>query len=81
MSLSVGIVGLANVGKSTLFETLTKKQVNISNYPFCTIDPNVGIVELPDLRLDNLAEISKSAKKIREQSLWTFAVDTLVPAC
>ncbi|MFH1401954.1 MAG: redox-regulated ATPase YchF [Parcubacteria group bacterium] len=64
MSLSVGIVGLANVGKSTLFEALTKKQVNISNYPFCTIDPNVGVVELPDARLDKLAEISKSAKKI-----------------
>jgi len=64
MSLSVGIVGLANVGKSTLFETLTKKQVNISNYPFCTIDPNVGVVEVPDIRVDKLAEISQSAKKI-----------------
>lgn len=64
MSLSVGIVGLANVGKSTLFETLTKKQVNISNYPFCTIDPNVGVVEVPDIRLDELAAVSKSAKKI-----------------
>ncbi len=64
MSLSVGIVGLANVGKSTLFEALTKKQVNISNYPFCTIDPNVGVVEVPDSRLDKIAEISKSAKKI-----------------
>lgn len=64
MSLSVGIVGLANVGKSTLFEALTKKQVNISNYPFCTIDPNVGIVEVPDERLDKLALTSHSAKKI-----------------
>ncbi len=64
MSLSVGIVGLANVGKSTLFEALTKKQVNISNYPFCTIDPNVGVVEVPDERLDKLAEIFNSAKKI-----------------
>ncbi len=64
MSLSVGIVGLANVGKSTLFEALTKKQVNISNYPFCTIDPNIGIVEVPDERVDKLAEIFHSAKKI-----------------
>jgi len=64
MSLSIGIVGLTNVGKSTLFEALTKKQVNISNYPFCTIDPNVGVVEVPDIRLDKLAESSHSAKKI-----------------
>jgi ribosome-binding ATPase len=64
VSLSIGIVGLANVGKSTLFEALTRKQVNISNYPFCTIDPNVGIVEVPDERLLKLAEISHSAKKI-----------------
>ena len=62
--LSGGIVGLANVGKSTLFEALTKKQVNISNYPFCTIDPNVGIVEVPDERLDKLAGLFHSAKKI-----------------
>ncbi len=64
MPLSVGIVGLANVGKSTLFETLTKKQVNISNYPFCTIDPNVGIVEVPDKRVDELAAVFNSVKKI-----------------
>ncbi|MDO8577510.1 MAG: GTPase, partial [Candidatus Wildermuthbacteria bacterium] len=51
MSLSVGIVGLPNVGKSTLFQALTKKQVNIANYPFATIDPNVGVVEVPDERL------------------------------
>src|SRR3989338_10730417 len=64
MSLSVGIVGLANVGKSTLFEALTKKQVNISNYPFCTIEPNVGIVEVPDERADKLAAAFNSVKKI-----------------
>ena len=64
MSLSIGIVGLANVGKSTLFEALTKKQVNISNYPFCTIEPNVGIVEVPDERADKLAAAFNSAKKI-----------------
>jgi ribosome-binding ATPase len=64
MALSIGIVGLANVGKSTLFETLTKKQVNISNYPFCTIDPNIGVVEVPDIRVDELALVFNSAKKI-----------------
>ncbi len=64
MSLQIGIVGLPNVGKSTLFQALTKKQVDRSNYPFCTIDPNVGVVKVPDFRVDKLAEISKSAKKI-----------------
>lgn len=64
MSLSIGIVGLPNVGKSTLFKTLTKKQVLIANYPFATIDPNVGVVLVPDERVDKLAEFSKSAKKI-----------------
>lgn len=60
--LQVGIVGLPNVGKSTLFQTLTKKQVDCENFPFCTIEPNVGIVEVPDKRLYKLAEVSKSAK-------------------
>jgi len=64
MALSIGIVGLPNVGKSTLFKTLTKKEVDIANYPFCTIDPNVGVVLVPDERVDKLAESSKSAKKI-----------------
>jgi len=64
MSLSIGIVGLPNVGKSTLFKTLTKKQVLIANYPFATIDPNIGVVLVPDERVDKLAEFSKSAKKI-----------------
>jgi ribosome-binding ATPase len=59
MSLSIGIVGLPNVGKSTLFKLLTKKAVEAANYPFCTIDPNVGIVKVPDQRLDKIAEISK----------------------
>lgn len=62
MGFSVGIVGLPNVGKSTLFKALTKKEVDISNYPFCTIDPNVGIVKVPDERLTKLAEFSKSEK-------------------
>ncbi|MCX6764724.1 MAG: redox-regulated ATPase YchF [Candidatus Nealsonbacteria bacterium] len=64
MPLSIGIVGLPNVGKSTLFQTITKKQVNIANYPFCTIDPNVGVVAVPDERVDKLAELTKSEKKI-----------------
>src|SRR4030043_1180613 len=64
MPLSIGIVGLPNVGKSTLFKTITKKQVDAANYPFCTIDPNVGVVAVPDDRVDKLAELTKSEKKI-----------------
>ena len=60
--LKVGIVGLPNVGKSTLFKALTRKSVDISNYPFCTIEPNVGIVEVPDDRLAKLAALSHSKK-------------------
>lgn len=63
MSLSIGIVGLPNVGKSTFFKTVTKKQVDCANYPFCTIDPNVGVVAVPDKRVEMLAEMSKSEKK------------------
>lgn len=64
MGFSVGIVGLPNVGKSTLFKTLTQKEIDISNYPFCTIDPNVGIVKVPDDRLEKLTVFSESAKTI-----------------
>lgn len=59
MSLKCGIVGLPNVGKSTLFNALTKAGIAAENYPFCTIEPNVGVVEVPDPRLDRLAEIVK----------------------
>lgn len=64
MKLSIGIVGLPNVGKSTLFHLITKNEVHIANYPFATIDPNIGVVAVPDERVETLNNLSKSKKKI-----------------
>jgi GTP-binding protein YchF len=64
MSVKCGIVGLPNVGKSTLFNALTEAGIQAENYPFCTIDPNIGVVPVPDPRLDRLAEIVKPKKVI-----------------
>ncbi len=64
MALSIGIVGLPNVGKSTLFTALTKNDVLTANYPFATIEPNVGVVNVPDERLDVLADMFSSVKKV-----------------
>ena len=64
MALQAGIVGLPNVGKSTLFNAITRAGAEAANYPFCTIDPNVGIVEVPDERLDKLAELVKPQRVV-----------------
>ncbi|MBT7275061.1 MAG: redox-regulated ATPase YchF, partial [Woeseiaceae bacterium] len=62
MTIKCGIVGLPNVGKSTLFNALTAAEIPAENYPFCTIEPNVGIVQVPDLRLHEIARIVNPEK-------------------
>jgi hypothetical protein len=64
MSLKIGIVGLPNVGKSTLFQAITRQQVSAENFPFCTIEPNVGCVAVPDQRLEQLAPLVKTQKVV-----------------
>src|SRR5436305_8235610 len=64
MSLRCGIVGLPNVGKSTLFNAITKAGIAAEDYPFCTLEPNIGIVEVPDRRLDVMAEIAQPQKVV-----------------
>ena len=64
MSLKCGIIGLPNIGKSSLFNALTKSNISAENYPFCTIDPNNGLVQVPDSRLDKLDDIIKPKAKV-----------------
>ena len=80
--MKLGIVGLPNVGKSTLFNSLTKAGAESANYPFCTIDPNVGIVTVPDARVDYLAEKYHSKKvhpkeKVLETSSLQISVKSM----
>ena len=65
MGLKVGIIGLPNVGKSTIFNALTQSTIPSENYPFCTIDPNVGVVEIPDFRINKISKIFNPKSIIR----------------
>lgn len=75
--MKLGIVGLPNVGKSTLFNSITEAGAESANYPFCTIDPNVGVVDVPDERLTLLAKLSNS-KKIVPASIEFYDIAGLV---
>ena len=77
MALKAGIVGLPNVGKSTLFNAITKKNILAANYPFATIDPNVGMVIVPDERIDKLVNMYNPAKTI--PTTYEFIVSIIQP--
>ena len=72
--MKLGIVGLPNVGKSTLFNAITRAGAQAANYPFCTIEPNTGVVPVPDKRLDVLAEMYHPKKVTPPSNLWTSPV-------
>ena len=76
MALTIGIVGLPNAGKSTLFNALTRNDVLAANYPFATIEPNVGVVNLPDVRLNTLAEIFGKTTRHLERTFKAVTGDT-----